>query len=100
MDIVLVPLLHVSIAVIDLYKWFIIVHVIVSLLVNFNVVDGYNRFVYTIQTFLYGVTSPVLGRIQRLLPSFGGFDLSPMVAILALAFLQDVLVRISLRFVS
>jgi YggT family protein len=100
MDIVLVPLLRLVISVISLLHWFVIIHVILNLLISFKVIDGYGKFTYNIQSFLYKVTSPFLMPIQRILPSFGGFDLSPVVLLLALGFLQDVLYRLSNKFIS
>ncbi|MEJ2032873.1 MAG: YggT family protein [Deltaproteobacteria bacterium] len=66
------------------YVWLIIGRVIISW-VN---ADPYNPIV----RFLYGATEPLLAPIRRRLPFFGGLDLSPMVLILAIIFLQQFLV--------
>jgi YggT family protein len=42
--------------------------------------------------FLHKATEPVLYRIRRLLPDLGGLDISPILAILALVFLQNLLI--------
>jgi YggT family protein len=42
--------------------------------------------------FLYNATEPVLYRVRRAIPSFGGIDFSPLVVILAIMFLQTFLV--------
>jgi YggT family protein len=39
----------------------------------------------------YKITEPVLRPIRRILPSFGGLDLSPVVLILLLYFIRDLL---------
>lgn len=68
-----------------LYMWLIIGRAVISW-VN---ADPYNPVV----RFLYEVTEPALARIRGLLPfSMGGMDLSPMVLILAIMFLQSFLV--------
>jgi len=71
--------------VLSVYIWVIIGRAILSW-VN---PDPYNPIV----RFLNEVTEPVLSRIRRVLPvSFGGIDLSPMILILAIIFLQSFLV--------
>ncbi len=44
----------------------------------------------TINTFVFQVTEPVLGPIRRSLPSFGGFDFSPMAVLIILILLRKV----------
>jgi YggT family protein len=97
MDVILIPLLTVLSAVIGIYSWIVIASVVVSWLVNFNVINSNNNFVITIIEFLYRVTEPVLSKIRRFLPIMGGFDLSPLVLILFLWFLQAVIGRLILR---
>jgi YggT family protein len=46
-----------------------------------------------VTAFLYQVTEPVLGPIRRLLPPMGGFDWSPMIAIILLSILTRALLR-------
>ncbi len=60
----------------DLYGWVLIARVIVSWLP----VDPFSPWV----RFLHEATEPVLAPIRRVLPPLGGFDLSPMVALLLL----------------
>lgn len=72
-----------------LYFWMILVQVVMSWLVVFNVINTQNRFVYTVGDFLHKITEPALGPIRRILPSLGGIDLSPVVLILLLMFLQN-----------
>ncbi len=44
----------------------------------------------TINSFVFQITEPVLGPIRRSLPSFGGFDLSPMAVLIILILLRRV----------
>jgi len=74
--------------VIDLYILLLIASVILSWLVVFNIVNTGNRFVYIVGDFLHRVTEPLLQPIRNLLPSMGGIDISPVVLILALIFIQ------------
>ncbi len=79
--------------VIGLYITLVIVQVVLSWLVAFNVVNTRNRFVYVVGDILYRITEPALKLIRRLLPSMGGMDLSPVVLILGLYFLRVLLLR-------
>jgi YggT family protein len=47
--------------------------------------------------FLYRITEPALGRIRRFLPNMGGVDLSPIVLILLIIFVQEVLTGLALK---
>ncbi len=79
--------------VIGLYMTLVIVQVVLSWLVAFNVVNTRNRFVYLVGDFLYRITEPALKPIRRLLPNMGGMDLSPVVLILGLYFARVLLLR-------
>ncbi len=82
-------------SVIMLYFWMILVQVIMSWLVVFNVINTQNRFVYTVGDFLHKITEPALGPIRRILPNLSGIDLSPVVLILILIFVQNFIREIS-----
>jgi YggT family protein len=89
--VVLGPLIEIVIVAIDLYIWAIIISAILSWLIAFDVINTTNRFVYTILDFLWRITEPALRPIRNFLPNLGGIDISPIVLILALFFLQRVL---------
>jgi YggT family protein len=89
--IIIDPLIRVAIIAVDLYIWVIIIGAILSWLVAFNIINTTNQFVYTIIDFLYRITEPALRPIRKVIPSFGGIDVSPIVLILGLIFLQMVL---------
>lgn len=78
-------------AVLDLLWWAIIIAVIVQLLINFNVLDTRNRFVWLVADFLYRVTEPLFSRVRRFLPRFGALDLSPLVVLLLITATQILL---------
>ena len=79
--------------VLGIYITLVLVQVVLSWLVSFNVVNTRNRFVYIVGDFLYRVTEPALRPIRRLLPSFGGIDLSAVVLLLGLYFVRMLLIR-------
>ncbi|MBA3813410.1 MAG: YggT family protein [Alphaproteobacteria bacterium] len=97
MDIILIPLLAVMRAVLGIYSWIVIVSVIMSWLINFNVINSHNNFVLMLIEFLYRMTEPVLMKIRRVVPIISGFDLSPIILIIILWFLQAVIARLMMR---
>jgi YggT family protein len=92
--IVLDPLFRIAMIAIDFYIWLVIIGAILSWLVAFNVVNTSNRVVYLIGDFLYRITEPALRPLRRIVPNLGGIDISPVVLIFALYFLQMVLANI------
>ncbi len=71
-------------AVIGLLLFAIVATAILSWLVAFDVINLRNRFIYSVAQFLEAVTRPVLSPFQRIIPTLGGIDVSPIVAILIL----------------
>ena len=77
--------------VIQLYIYVIVASAILSWLIAFNVVNTQNRFVFTVADVLYRLTEPALAPIRRVLPNLGGIDISPVVLILGLIFLNNLI---------
>ena len=79
--------------IINLMIWFIIAQAILSWLVAFDVVNYRNRFVYSVGSFLDQITRPLLEPFRRIIPSLGGIDVSPIVVILLLQFVNILFMR-------
>lgn len=75
---------------ISAYIFLIIASVIMSWLIGFGIVNPYNQVARTIWNFLQAITEPALGPIRRFMPDLGGIDISPIVLLLALQFVQQV----------
>jgi len=75
--------------VISIYIWILIINVIISWLVAFNVLNTSNRFVYSLLDVSYKLTAPPLNYIRRFLPNLGSIDISPIILILALMFIRN-----------
>ena len=86
-------ILDVILLVLQLYVWLLIAAAILSWLIAFNVVNTRNTFVAMVGDFLYRITEPVLRPIRNLLPNLGGIDVSPVILILIIFFLQSVIAR-------
>ena len=91
------PFLWLIDTIITLYIWILIASAILSWLVAFNVVNARNPVVANIGEFLYRITEPALRPIRALLPNLGGIDISPVILILLLLFLQRIIVWIYIR---
>ena len=72
----------------DLVIWLVIASAIMSWLVAFGVVNMRNQFIRMVVETLYRLTEPMLRPIRRLLPNFGGVDISPVVLLIGLYFVQ------------
>jgi len=77
--------------IIDLYVWVLIINVIFSWLVAFNVLNTQNRFVNTVLEVTYKLTDPPLNYIRKFIPNLGSIDISPVILILVLMFIKDLI---------
>ena len=77
--------------IIQIYIYILIASAILSWLIAFNVVNTRNQFVAMLAEALWRLTEPALRPIRRFLPNLGGLDISPVVLILLLIFVQNLL---------
>ena len=83
------PILLLLYRVIDIYFYILIINIILSWLIAFNVVNMQNRLVVTILYSTNRLTDPLLNPVRRILPNLGGIDISPIILVLCLLFIQD-----------
>src|SRR5882672_10726607 len=83
--------LDIVLIVLDLYVWLLIASAILSWLIAFNVVNTRNQFVSAVAEFLYRITEPLLAPIRSFMPNLGGLDISPIILILIIMFIQRVI---------
>ncbi len=83
--------LDVVLIVLQLYVYVIIASAILSWLVAFNVVNRYNDFVRSIWNLVTALTEPLLKPIRGVIPKFGGIDISPVILLLLIFFIQRVI---------
>ena len=98
MDIIMVPLISLVIDFLGLLMWFMIVSIAISWLVFFNVLNPYNRLIRFLMDFYEKLFSPILNPIRNFLPNLGGIDLSPLILMFLISFIQNVLGRVLIKF--
>lgn len=81
-------LLDVILLVLQLYTWVIIAMAVLSWLIAFHVVNIHNDFVRAVWNGLNALTEPLLQPIRRWLPYFGGLDISPIILLLVIYFVE------------
>lgn len=84
----LIPFVELVRYVIYLYEILIIVSVVLSWLITFGVVNTHSRAVAMVGDFVYRATEPLLRPIRRFLPNLGGLDISPIILLLILWFID------------
>ena len=86
-------LLGLIIQIINLYQFLLLVYIIATWLVNFNIINTSNRFVYSIMEVLYRLCEPSLNIVRRYIPNFGNLDISPVIVYLGLWFLKNLIIE-------
>ncbi len=84
----ILPLFRVLDMALNLYWWVIIIMAVMSWLLAFDVINMRNDFVRSIWNGVNALTEPALRPIRRFLPPIGGMDISPIVLLLVLSFIQ------------
>ncbi len=84
--------LDVVMLALNIYTWILIASAVLSWLIAFNVVNTRNQFVAGVWDFLYRVTEPALRPIRNLLPNLGGIDISPIILLLIIFFIERLIV--------
>jgi YggT family protein len=83
--------LDIILILLQLYWWVLLIMIIMSWLISFNVINTRNQFVATVWQVLNQLTDPVLKPIRRFMPNFSGLDLSPLIAFLLIFFIQSII---------
>jgi YggT family protein len=84
----MIAIFYLVLQILKLYSYVVIANVIVSWLIAFNILNTQNRFVYSILELSYRLTDPILIRIRRFLPNLGSLDISPIILLLLIWFIE------------
>ncbi|WP_370204992.1 YggT family protein [Pararhodobacter marinus] len=87
----MVSLIQILFMILDVIWWIVIVHVIMSWLINFQVLNLRQPLVAQIWDGLNRILDPIYRRIRAFLPDMGGLDLAPLILLLAIYALRIVL---------
>lgn len=95
----MLSLIQIILLVLNVLYFIIIVHIILSWLINFQVISLRNQLVASIWDGLNRLLEPVYGRIRQFLPDMGGIDLAPLVALLIVYALRIILINNAALFI-
>ncbi len=84
----MIAIFYLALQILKLYSYVVIANVVISWLIAFNILNTHNRFVYSILELTYRLTDPFLNRIRRFLPNIGSFDISPIILLLLIWFIE------------
>ena len=84
----MIAIFYLALQILKLYSYIVIANVVISWLVAFNVLNTQNRFVYSILELTYRLTDPFLRRIRAFLPNLGNLDISPIILLLLIWFIE------------
>ena len=84
----MIAIFYLVLQVLKLYSYVVIANVIISWLIAFNILNTQNRFVYSILEMTYKLTDPILNKIRCFLPNLGSLDVSPIVLLLLIWFIE------------
>ena len=84
-------LLQILLLVLGIAQTIVIVHVIMSWLIQFQVLNIRQQLVATIWEGVHRLLEPIYGPIRRILPPMGGLDLTPIVVLLGIAALRIII---------
>lgn len=91
-------LFQILMLVLDVVQFFIIAQVIMSWLINFQVLNLHQPLVAQIWQMLLRLLEPLYSPVRRILPPMQGLDLAPLVVLLGIFALRIVLVNNAAAF--
>ena len=84
----MIAIFYLALQILKLYSYVVIANVIISWLIAFNILNNQNRFVYSLLELSYRLTDPILNKIRRFLPNLGSLDISPIILLLLIWFIE------------
>jgi len=84
----MIAIYYLALQILKLYSYVVLANVVISWLVAFNILNTQNRFVYSILEMTYRITNPALNKIRSFLPNLGSLDISPIILLLLIWFIE------------
>ena len=91
------PISSLILLLLNIYWWVVIAAVVASWLIAFNVINLHNNIVRSLVRLLDVLTEPVFRQIRRVIPAFGGIDISPLIVLIGIWFLQEAVIWVAYR---
>ena len=91
------PISSLILLLLEIYWWIVIAAVVMSWLIAFNVVNLHNNIVRSLVRLLDVLTEPVFRQVRRIIPVFSGIDISPLIVLIGIWFLQRLVIWVALR---
>lgn len=85
-------LMETLLLILNIAQWIVLIHIIMSWLINFQVLNLRQPLVAQVWHGLNRLLDPVYSRIRAMLPSLGGLDLAPLIVLIVIFFLQRLIV--------
>jgi YggT family protein len=85
-------ILDIVLVILQIYWWILLIMVVMSWLISFNVINTRNQFVAAVWRVLNQLTEPLLRPIRRVVPSFSGLDISPIILFLLILLVERIIV--------
>ncbi|MCX8953842.1 MULTISPECIES: YggT family protein [Ruegeria] len=89
----MLSLIQILLLILDIVWFIILAHVIMSWLINFQVLNLHQQLVAQIWYGLNRILEPIYGPIRRVLPNMGGLDLTPLVVLIGVYALRIILIN-------
>jgi len=89
----MLSILQILFLVLNVIWWIVIVHIILSWLINFQVLNLRQPLVAQIWDGLNRLLNPVYSRIRAFLPDMGGLDLAPLIVLLGIYAVRVVIIN-------
>ncbi len=86
------PFIYLLTSIISLISFLLIVYIVISLLISFNILNRNQMLVSKVYYALGRLLEPLLEPIRKLLPDLNGLDISPILLIIILNFLEYALI--------
>ena len=86
-------LLYILFQILQVYKYAVIIYVILSMLISFNIINTNNRIISIVMDFLFKLIEPLLRVIRNVIPNFGAIDISPVILIIIIEAFQYIMTK-------
>jgi YggT family protein len=94
----LIALVDIADLLLTILTWVIIIQVVLSWLLAFNVLNASSNGVRTVAVAIDRLTAPLYRPIRRMLPDFGGIDFSPLVILILIQVLKKLLAGVVTQY--